>query len=224
MKKMPREILHIFCAVALAVAAVPAGTLAQEIVQETEAVMETVAETIGDIIGEMEAVVLEDENTEPEPIQEIAETELSIEAEVITETEVFAETEVITKMEEITETEAPELTIPETEVPETEIPAIEVPEAHEESENVEALIEKTVSVTSEVLGSGGEGDIFRLRCSLSGYEEDTYELQWQYMPTDWYGNHIGEWTDIPGANGVELDVQINETNALRAWRVVVNEK
>ena len=55
------------------------------------------------------------------------------------------------------------------------------------------------------------------------YEEGTYELQWQYMTTDWHGNYIGEWTDLSGENGMELEVIINEENALRAWRVVINE-
>ena len=193
MKKMPREILHIFCAVALAVAAIPVGTLAQEIVQETEVIMETFTETIEEVLGETETVVAESETLEVVLEEETVETE-TVEA---------AETEVIAE---------------ETEVEETVLE-----EVQNEPETT-AVIAKHVTITSEVLGGGAPGDIFRLRCTLYGYEEGTYDLQWQYMPTDWYGNHIGSWTDVPGANGSELDVQINEINALKAWRVVVNEK
>ena len=124
--------------------------------------------------------------------------------------------------------EEPKENIEETveEVP-TEI--IEPEDTEEDAEVIEleqtdeTQIEKKVQIRSEVSENAKEGDIFRVICELEGYEEGTYEIQWQYITTDWYGNHIGEWSDLPGENDMELEVVIDEENALRAWRVIINE-
>ena len=83
--------------------------------------------------------------------------------------------------------------------------------------------EKTLELVSEVSEDAKDGDIFKIQCVLSGYEEGTYSLQWQYITTDWYGNYTGEWINLDGAAGTELEVTINEENALKAWRVVLVE-
>ena len=170
-----------------------------------------------------EAVAFAEELAE-EPKENIEET---VEEEVDSVEEAEPETEELDEEEEVSEEPVEEeVTVPEEPVEEEET----VPEEPAEEEImvpeqpvVEEMVEKKVFIRSEVSDNAKEGDIFRLICELEGYEEGTYKLQWQYIKTDWYGNYIGEWSDLSGENDMELEVVIDEENALRAWRVVVNE-
>lgn len=207
MRKLQRKILAVLCAGALLASSLEIAAFAEELSEEPkEIVEETVEEEAKPEESESkeetesEEPKVEEENQSEEPIVEEKNESEGPEAEEKTESE---EPEV----EEETESEEPvkeEKTVPEEQIKEEEI-------------------EKKISIRSVISDNAKAGDIFRLVCDLEGYEEGTYELQWQYMTTDWHGNYIGEWTDLSGENGMELEVIINEENALRAWRVVVNE-
>ena len=127
-------------------------------------------------------------------------------------------TEAPTEVPAETQTEAPT-----TEAPETEALTETVPEVSTEiPETVE--LEKSFQIVCEFPENAGEGDVMKFICITEGYEEGAYTIQWQYCATDWYGNMIGEWTDMEGATEKELSVVINEENVLKAWRVELTEE
>ena len=217
MRKLQRKILAVLCAGALLASSLEIAAFAEELSEEPkEIVEETVEEEAKPEESESkeetesEEPKAEEENQSEEPEAEEAE----LEGPTVIEENLSEESEA----EEKTESEEPEVE----EETESEEPVKEEKTVPEEQIKEEE-IEKKISIRSEISDNAKAGDIFRLVCDLEGYEEGTYELQWQYMTTDWHGNYIGEWTDLSGENGMELEVIINEKNALRAWRVVVNE-
>lgn len=58
-----------------------------------------------------------------------------------------------------------------------------------------------------------EGDVMTLRATLIGFDNIDYALQWQFSTDD------ATWTDVSGATGDTLVVQLDESNAGFYWRV-----
>ena len=58
-----------------------------------------------------------------------------------------------------------------------------------------------------------DGDVMTLRATLIGFDNIDYALQWQFSTDD------ATWTDVPGATGDTLVVQLDESNAGCYWRV-----
>lgn len=57
------------------------------------------------------------------------------------------------------------------------------------------------------------GDVMTLRATLIGFDNIDYALQWQFSTDD------ATWTDVSGATGDTLVVQLDESNAGCYWRV-----
>lgn len=58
-----------------------------------------------------------------------------------------------------------------------------------------------------------DGDAMTLRATLIGFDNIDYALQWQFSTDD------ATWTDVSGATGDTLVVQLDESNAGCYWRV-----
>lgn len=58
-----------------------------------------------------------------------------------------------------------------------------------------------------------DGDVMTLRATLIGFDNIDYALQWQFSTDD------ATWTDVFGATGDTLVVQLDESNAGCYWRV-----
>ena len=58
-----------------------------------------------------------------------------------------------------------------------------------------------------------DGDVMTLRATLIGFDNIDYALQWQFSTDD------TTWTDVSGATGDTLVVQLDESNAGCYWRV-----
>ena len=58
-----------------------------------------------------------------------------------------------------------------------------------------------------------EGDVMTLLATLIGFDNIDYALQWQFSTDD------ATWTDVSGATGDTLVVQLDESNAGCYWRV-----
>lgn len=58
-----------------------------------------------------------------------------------------------------------------------------------------------------------DGDAMTLRATLIGFDNIDYALQWQFSTDD------ATWTDVSGATGNTLVVQLDESNAGCYWRV-----
>ena len=58
-----------------------------------------------------------------------------------------------------------------------------------------------------------DGDVMTLRATLIGFDNIDYALQWQFSTDD------ATWTDVSGATGDTLVVQLDESNAGGYWRV-----
>lgn len=58
-----------------------------------------------------------------------------------------------------------------------------------------------------------DGDVMTLRATLIGFDNIDYALQWQFSTDD------AAWTDVSGATGDTLVVQLDESNAGCYWRV-----
>lgn len=58
-----------------------------------------------------------------------------------------------------------------------------------------------------------DGDVMTLRATLIGFDNIDYALQWQFSTDD------ATWTDVSGATGDTLVVQLDESNAGYYWRV-----
>lgn len=58
-----------------------------------------------------------------------------------------------------------------------------------------------------------DGDVMTLRATLIGFDSIDYALQWQFSTDD------ATWTDVSGATGDTLVVQLDESNAGCYWRV-----
>lgn len=58
-----------------------------------------------------------------------------------------------------------------------------------------------------------DGDVMTLRATLIGFDNIDYALQWQFSTDD------ATWTDVSGATGDTLVVQLDENNAGCYWRV-----
>ena len=58
-----------------------------------------------------------------------------------------------------------------------------------------------------------DGDVMTLRATLIGFDNIDYALQWQFSTDD------ATWTDVSGATGDTLLVQLDENNAGCYWRV-----
>lgn len=58
-----------------------------------------------------------------------------------------------------------------------------------------------------------DGDVMTLRATLIGFDKIDYALQWQFSTDD------ATWTDVSGATGDTLVVQLDESNAGCYWRV-----
>lgn len=58
-----------------------------------------------------------------------------------------------------------------------------------------------------------DGEVMTLRATLIGFDNIDYALQWQFSTDD------ATWTDVSGATGDTLVVQLDESNAGCYWRV-----
>lgn len=58
-----------------------------------------------------------------------------------------------------------------------------------------------------------DGDVMTLRATMIGFDNIDYALQWQFSTDD------ATWTDVSGAIGDTLVVQLDESNAGCYWRV-----
>lgn len=58
-----------------------------------------------------------------------------------------------------------------------------------------------------------DGDVMTLRATLIGFDNIDYALQWQFSTDD------ATWTDVSGATGDTLVVQLDESNAGCYWRM-----
>ena len=58
-----------------------------------------------------------------------------------------------------------------------------------------------------------DGNVMTLRATLIGFDNIDYALQWQFSTDD------ATWTDVSGATGDTLVVQLDESNAGCYWRV-----
>lgn len=58
-----------------------------------------------------------------------------------------------------------------------------------------------------------DGDVMTLRATLIGFDNIDYVLQWQFSTDD------ATWTDVSGATGDTLVVQLDKSNAGCYWRV-----
>ena len=58
-----------------------------------------------------------------------------------------------------------------------------------------------------------DGDVMTLRATLIGFDNIDYALQWQFSTDD------ATWTDVSGATGDTLVVQLDKSNAGCYWRV-----
>ena len=63
-----------------------------------------------------------------------------------------------------------------------------------------------------------DGDVMTLRATLIGFDNIDYALQWQFSTDD------ATWTDVSGATGDTLVVQLDESNAGCYWRVIFGWK
>lgn len=201
MRKLKQKVLAVVCASALLLSSFELCVFAEEPIEEVIEEKQPLAEEVpqeGELIVVEEPIEEEEAVVDEEPIIE--------EGPIVEEEPIIAE-----------EVKSKELIVGEQ-------PLVGEELIKENPEQInETQIEKKVYIRSEVSEDAKEGDIFKLVCELEGYEEGAYELQWQYITTDWYGNYTGEWSDLAEKNDMELEIVINEENALRAWRVVVTE-
>lgn len=86
----------------------------------------------------------------------------------------------------------------------------ELPEEYAEPE----IPEIDFSTLQVVIGEPQyDGDVMTLRATLIGFDNIDYALQWQFSTDD------ATWTDVSGATGDTLVVQLDESNAGCYWRV-----
>lgn len=86
----------------------------------------------------------------------------------------------------------------------------ELPEEDAEPE----ITEIDFSTLQVVIGEPQyDGDVMTLRATLIGFDNIDYALQWQFSTDD------ATWTDVSGAAGDTLVVQLDESNAGCYWRV-----
>lgn len=86
----------------------------------------------------------------------------------------------------------------------------ELPEEDAENE----IPEIDFSTLQVVIGEPQyDGDVMTLRATLIGFDNIDYALQWQFSTDD------ATWTDVSGATGDTLVVQLDESNAGCYWRV-----
>ena len=86
----------------------------------------------------------------------------------------------------------------------------ELPEEDAEPE----IPEMDFSTLQVVIGEPQyDGDVMTLRATLIGFDNIDYALQWQFSTDD------ATWTDVSGATGDTLVVQLDESNAGCYWRV-----
>ena len=89
----------------------------------------------------------------------------------------------------------------------------ELPEGDAEPE-IPEIPEIDFSTLQVVIGEPQyDGDVMTLRATLIGFDNIDYVLQWQFSTDD------ATWTDVSGATGDTLVVQLDESNAGCYWRV-----
>ena len=89
----------------------------------------------------------------------------------------------------------------------------ELPEEDAEPE-IPEIPEIDFSTLQVVIGEPQyDGDVMTLRATLIGFDNIDYALQWQFSTDD------AAWTDVSGATGDTLVVQLDESNAGCYWRV-----
>ena len=92
----------------------------------------------------------------------------------------------------------------------------ELPEEDAEPEIPEidfSTLSVAISAESDVVELGGD---MVLTAVLTGFEDLNYTLQWQFSTDN------ANWTDVDGATGSTLRVQMNEENRDYFWRVSVD--
>ena len=88
-------------------------------------------------------------------------------------------------------------------------------ETAEEAPAPEVLPAKEVTIAAE----RGEDNAIRLFAeNISEEEKDTFTYQWQYSLDN------EEWLDVEGANDKDYNFQMDETNGLYYWRLIVSYK
>ena len=82
----------------------------------------------------------------------------------------------------------------------------------------EEEIVRTITVTSSLAGAEVvyEGAEVTLTATLTGFEDDTYTMQWQYTPDG--GETV---VDVEGANEAEYTFVLDGTNVGYLWRMTV---
>ena len=91
----------------------------------------------------------------------------------------------------------------------------EDPDAAEEAETPETERDIAINVTFDT-PNPVIGDTAHFSAVLTGYDQLTYTLQWQYSPDQ------TEWTDLPGETGETMDIVVTEENNTVFWRIVVD--
>lgn len=111
--------------------------------------------------------------------------------------------------EEIKPEEPDEELVPEAEQPENVEPEENKPES-EIAPQRDIIIDIIHDSPHPVIG-----DTAHFRTTLYGYENLHYSIQWQYSTDN------ETWTDIPGANDLDMDVVVTPENNLYYWRIMI---
>ena len=159
-----------------------------QVVEEDEQMDETTAEQEAGTETEPEDVTDEPETVPEQPAEPETETEENTEPKPEGEPEEVIEEETEAETEEETEAEPEEKPEPE--------------------RNIEVYV--TWDVPEPMIG-----DTAHFHAVLTGYEELSYTMQWQFS------SDRKEWTDIIGETNDTMDVAVTEENNLVYWRIVV---
>ena len=163
------------------------------------------------LIATMSAAIAEEIEAAPAPVaQEVVEVVEVVEApktEVVEEATEEAIEEVAT--EETTEEVATEATV-------EEVAEEEIPEDAQLVSVIEETVERSVSIYASYSGNTvSYGDTIKLYAVLKGYENVSYEMQWQVSSDN------SSWQNISGANGSSYSLTVTEDNADNYYRIAV---
>ena len=159
------------------------------------------------LTASLSAAIAEEIEAAPAPVEEIVEVIEVVEAP---EAEVVEEIAAEETVEEIVEEIATEETVIE------EVAAEEIPEDAQLVGVIEESVERSVSIYASYSGNTvSYGDTIKLYAVLEGYENVSYEMQWQVSSDN------SSWQNISGANGSSYNVVVSEDNADNYYRIAV---
>ena len=160
------------------------------------------------LTASLSAAIAEEIEAAPAPVEEIVEVVEVVEAP---EAEVAPEIAVEEiAVEETVEAAATEETVIE------EVAAEEIPEDAQPVGVIEESVERSVSIYASYSGSTvSYGDTIKLYAVLEGYENVSYEMQWQVSSDN------SSWQNISGANGSSYSIVVSADNADNYYRIAV---